>query len=156
MAETKRKIPKELAEKQAWQRKETAQKVKQAIDELQSEGAIITTSKLVERTKLSRSTINKPHVQEVLKNNQVGKYKPRRVINADDNSIEERFLAMEKELGTIKAKFEDERKKRSALQKEYEQLKEKYQILFGKYHRAMVMARNYGVPIDSDFDANDS
>jgi len=153
MTKTKRKIPDELAEKQARQRKETVKKIQQAIDELKSEGAIITTSKLVERTKLSRSTINKPHVQEVLKKNQVGRYQQRKVIDSD-NSIEERLLALEKELATIKAKYEGERKKRSTLQAEHDQLKEKYQILFGKYHRAMVMARNYGAPIGRNFDGN--
>jgi len=64
------------------------------------------------------------------------------------------LLALEKKLETIKAKFEYERKKRSALQEENEQLKEKYQILFGNYHRAMVIARNYGVPIDKSFNDN--
>ncbi len=153
MTKPKRKIPDELAEKQARQRKETVIKIQQAIDELQSEGAIITTSKLVERTKLSRSTINKPHAQEVLQKNQVGRYQQRKVFDSD-NSLEGRLLALEKELKTIKAKHEDERKKRSALQSEHDQLKEKYQIMFGKYHRAIVMARNYGAPIDNNIDGN--
>lgn len=149
MSKTRRNIPKELAEKQKCQRQETMEKVQKAINELTAEGAVITTAKLIDRTGLSRSTLNKPHVQLVLKDNQVGKYRPRKVF-AYDIAIEDRLAQLEKELSSVKISYEEEQKRRIRLQEEKKLLDNKYQLLLGKYHKVVLMAGNYGVPIDYD------
>jgi len=149
MSNKNRNIPKELVQKQECQRNETIRKVQSAINELITEGALITTAKLIDRTGLSRSTINKPHVQNVLKDNQVGKYRSRIVISSN-TAIEDQLAKLEKELSSVKINYEEEHKRRIRLQEEKKNLDYKYQMLLGKYHRTVFMAKNYGVPIDFD------
>lgn len=62
----KKKLPKGLAEKQEFQRKETVNKVLRAVDDIHNEGRKVTISALVEFTGLSRSTFSKSHIRELL------------------------------------------------------------------------------------------
>ncbi len=143
-----------MAEKQKRQRQETIEKVQKAINELTAEGAVITTAKLIDRTGLSRSTLNKPHAQQVLKDNQVGKFRSRKAF-ASNTAIEDRLAHIEKQLSSVKISFAEEQKKRIRLQEEKKVLNNKYQLLLGKYHKVVLMARNYGVPIDFDEEGQD-
>ncbi len=61
-----RKIPDSLLNLQQRQREQTISAVKSSIQELQAEGYPITIKRLCERTGLSRSVFNKPHVKAVL------------------------------------------------------------------------------------------
>ena len=145
----KRGLPEVLEQKQSTQRQDTANKVQQAIDELIAEKAIIKPSKLVERTGLSRSVFNKKHIKEVLEKNQVCGYKPKIEIDTTF-SAEERVVTLEKELSLATSKLNEEKKRRLKIQEEKEELDKDYQLLLGTYHRAVRVARNYGVPIDED------
>lgn len=152
MPKSTRNIPVELTERQERQRQETIDSVQRAINELNSEGAVITTAKLIDRTGLSRSTLSKPHVQQILKTNQVGKFRKRKILSPD-TPYEDRIAQLEKELFTVKNHYVEEQKRRIKLQEEKKSLDNKYQILVGKYHRVVVFARNYGVPLDFDEDS---
>jgi|UPI00064B781E hypothetical protein len=61
-----RKIPDSLLNLQQRQREQTISTIKSAIQELQAEGYPITIKRLCERTGLSRSVFNKPHVKALL------------------------------------------------------------------------------------------
>lgn len=65
--ENKKKLPKNLAEKQELQRQETINTVLRAIADIHNEYRKVTISALVEFTGLSRSTFSKPHIRELLK-----------------------------------------------------------------------------------------
>lgn len=62
----KKKLPKELAEKQELQRQENINKVLRAISDIQDEGRKVTITALMEFTGLSRITFSKPHIRELL------------------------------------------------------------------------------------------
>lgn len=97
-------IPKALQEKQKKARQNTLEKIQNAIDTLNQEGYIITISLLMDRTNLSRSTFSKAHVEELLKINQIGKFKDRRIITQSKNEQKE-ILIIEKELAKSKSKI---------------------------------------------------
>ena len=79
----KRKLPDGLKKQQEERMKETLDKVQKAIDELTSEGYLISTKILIERTGLSRSTFSKEHVKNLLKANKIGKFKEVKVVTED-------------------------------------------------------------------------
>lgn len=66
------KIPKELVERQEKQRQNTANIVRDAIEELSAEGHKITIKLLIEYTGLSRSVFAKEHIKAVLVENGIG------------------------------------------------------------------------------------
>lgn len=114
-----RKIPMELKEKQKAMRKETQEKVQVAINTLRSLGyENISISILVKETKLVRSTFQKDHVVEILRDNEVGKYKKISSINKCTLNDEKNSIMLEKEL--IKANEKIQR-----LQQEKEVLAQK-------------------------------
>ena len=87
-----------LKEKQELARQGTIEKIQRAINDLQSEGYLIGTKHLVERTGLSRSVFRKPHVQNILKENKIGIYRESKTVPKSDEDYRTLALAMEKEL----------------------------------------------------------
>lgn len=65
-------LPEGLKQKQENQKQKTSKLVQKAIDDLKAEGFMISIKSIVERTGLSRSVFNKPHIMETLKNNGIG------------------------------------------------------------------------------------
>ncbi|GAS83163.1 DUF6262 family protein [Paenibacillus amylolyticus] len=141
----KRSLPEELLLRQEIARQETLTKLQNAIDDLNSEGALVTLSKLVVRTGLSRSTLNKSHVKKFLMKNKIGKYNlmsvPNEELTEDTEELKMRIVKLTQQL-----KKETERYK--IIKEEQKLLSKNYEFLLGKYHRAVMIAFNHGIPID--------
>jgi predicted RNase H-like nuclease (RuvC/YqgF family) len=73
-------IPEALREKQNKTRQNTEAIVNKGINELRSEGYLISIKLLVERTGLSRSVFRKEHVRKLLEECKIGKYAERKTL----------------------------------------------------------------------------
>ena len=88
------KVPQSLKEKQELMRQQTINAVIKAIHELQEQGYVIRIKDLMAYTGLSRSTLGKVHVREVLERYDVVEkknIKEERVDSKDSLSIEKRL-----------------------------------------------------------------
>jgi len=91
-------IPEALKERQRETRKKTMAEVNKAINELSSEGYLISMKHLVERTGLSRSVFRKKHVMEILKERKIGMYAVRKTICDNTNQSAVQFKNIQKQL----------------------------------------------------------
>ncbi|MBU3154473.1 DUF6262 family protein [Clostridium estertheticum] len=147
-----RKLPQNLIEKQEKIRTETLLIIQGSIDELNAEGYLITIKDLIERTKFSRSLFSKPHVQEILKKNKIGKYKNTKTINEKvDEDIREKSFRLEKELINAKVKIEKMKNDNevkiasiSNLKVKFHDKTEECEILRGELHILMQKAKILG------------
>lgn len=133
------------------QREVTIGKIQSAIDELKSEGAIVTKPRLVERTGLSRAVFDKPHVLEVLKESEVCEFAPKLAIKTNPLSNKKdlaQFLTLEKENRLLKERIEQLTAKSNKYQADYLAIKEAYQLLLGEWHLLLKKARIRGLKID--------
>ena len=80
----KKKLNEKLKERHEELRKDTIEKISNAISDLDDEGYEITTKLLMERTGLSRSVFSKSHVVELLKEKQVGRFKNTKKLQGED------------------------------------------------------------------------
>lgn len=82
-----RELSEGLKKKQEMQKQKTLDELKNAIDTLRQIGyENISISNLVAETNLARSTLSKPHVQELLKREKIGKYRDVKTIITDNQS----------------------------------------------------------------------
>ncbi|MCB2360169.1 DUF6262 family protein [Clostridium estertheticum] len=116
----------------------TVAKVTLAISTLKDEGSLITKARLVKETDLSRSTLDKPHVIEVLKNFGVCQFA--KIVNNDENNLFpntkllKKISKLEKENLSLKYKIEKLKNVSNKYNEEYLETKELYQYLLGKWH----------------------
>lgn len=134
----KRQLPIELAKKQESRRNETISMVQTAINELKEEGALITIPLLMKRTGLSRSTFNKPHVIETLRENKVGKFQDRVTINNgtgdSKQTRDDLYRSLEKankKIFQLEKSLAEEKNRKLKYQELYNDQKEENAILIG-------------------------
>ncbi len=140
------------SEYQTAKRQETLDKIQFAIDELKSEGAIITKPRLVERTHFSRALFDKIHVLELLKKNGVCEFAPKVVIEKTPSSsvteLSKQLTVLEKENLLLKTKVEKLTAKSNKYQEDYLKVKEDYQTLLGEWHLLLKLAQLKGLEIE--------
>lgn len=144
-----RELSEGLRKKQELQKQETIKCIQDAIDMIKEIGyEQITISNLVSETKLARSTFSKPHVQEVLEKNKIGKYREVKTIvseiqsNYDKKNIEElerkvqnfqvKINKLESELVSTNAKLKEERLKHLETELLNKELVGKFQSMYDK------------------------
>lgn len=77
----KRKLPESLIKQQEQRRTETLQTIQSVIDALKEEETIVTKKLLIELSGYSASTFSKPHVKELLKENEVCQFRKRETVS---------------------------------------------------------------------------
>ena len=148
-------IPEGLKKKQENQKQKTSKLVQKAIDDLKAEGFQISIKSIVERTGLSRSVFNKPHIMETLKNNGIGVFsKPLNIEDRTKTDGKDSFN-WEKEYYKISAKFERIQQNNNdkditilKLRNELVEKKDECEILRGKLHVIMQKCRIKGLKIE--------
>ena len=148
-----RELPYKLKQKQQKTKEETLFKIQKSINELNAEGYLITIKVLIDRTGYSRSLFSKLHVQELLKKNNIGKYKnTKTIIEKVDESIREKVFRLEKEL--IKANSKNDKLQNdnnekiasiNALKVKSQSKIEECEILRGQLHILMQKAKIFGL-----------
>lgn len=136
----KRKLNDSLKKRQERLRKETIKKVESAIKELQQEGFIVSIKLLIERTGLSRSTLNKPHVLEVLKKYKVCRYRNKKIVSySREKEIEQILKELEKrnydhqrQIEKLTVQLENKEEKIKRLENELNDRKKECELLRGK------------------------
>lgn len=104
-----RKLPEALKSKQEKQKQETISLVENAISTLRELGyEDISISNLMKETNLARSTFAKPHIEEVLQKNEIGKYKNTKkiVVEKIAEQDKQKIVSLEKELNNAKIKIQ--------------------------------------------------
>lgn len=152
-----RSLPSNLKLKQEKTRKETLSKIQKTINELNAEGYLISIKDLIERTGYSRSLFSKPHVQELLKINEIGKYKKTKtIIEKVDESIKDKVFRLEDELlkkdSMINKLKMDNKEKVNLINELRIKLQEKIEecdILRGELHILMQKSKILGIDFKS-------
>lgn len=106
---SKSNLPSKLVERQENTRKETQQKVRDAIEMLREVGyENITIALLTKETGLSRSTFSKPHIEEILKEFKIGKFRESKVVVQSMQAASERQRCeeLEKKLANANNKIQ--------------------------------------------------
>lgn len=148
----KRELPKGLKQQQEEKRQESMDKIQNAIDELKDEGYKITVELLSKMTGLSRTTIGKPHIQQVLKNNRVCKYERKKTshkyseMNKDDLEFEVKRL--KKQLNKKSLEIENSQNKINALKVKNHELEERIERLIGELQLLSTKSREHGVRLE--------
>lgn len=148
-----RKLPENLINKQNQTKKNTLDKIQNAIDEIKAEGALVSTKKLIERTGLARSTFSKIHVKELLKENRVCQFKDRQVIAEEKygakaiETLQSELDKAYKKINKLTQELEKEKSKVTKLKFDNNQLNENYQLLLGKWHVLLKKAKIKGIDI---------
>lgn len=130
----------------------TVEKVTTAIANLTEEGSLITKSRLVKETGLSRATFDKPHVLEVLRKFGVCEFA--KIIENDENSslldtkLLKKIAKLEKENLALKDQIGKLKNTSNKYHEEYLETKEAYQYLLGEWHLLLTKARLKGIEID--------
>lgn len=145
-----RKQPSEGMKKMyADKRKNTTEKIQNAIDLIQDEGRIVTKKELMQLTGISSGTFSQDYVKEILKINKVCQYKETSKITSNkeeklatvkDRSIE----SLQKKIASYESKMQNKDILISKQEKEIEKLqnalKDKtnsYELLVGKFQQLM-------------------
>lgn len=148
----KRELPKGLKQKQEEKRQENMDKVQNAIDQLKDEGYKITVDLLSKTTGLSRTTIGKPHIQQVLKNNRVCKYEIKKTLhkysemNKDDLEFE--IKRLKKQLNKKSLEIENSKKKINDLKVKNYELENRVERLIGELQLISTKSRERGVRLE--------
>lgn len=148
----KRELPNALKERQSKQRHESIERVNEAIRELKEEGQRVTIKLLVERTGLSRATLSKPHIEEVLKDNRVCKFERRIYIkssdNVDINELELEISKLQSKLDKSNKELKKLKNRNNELKVENYNLKEKNKKLLGELQSISIKSRMHGVKLE--------
>ncbi|MFA2821556.1 hypothetical protein [Bacillus wiedmannii] len=145
-----KKLPETLIKQQEEARQKTLKTIKNAIDTLKSEGAIVSKKVLIELSGYSASTFSKPHVKELLEKNEVCQFKKRSVVSSTNNTSD-RLVRKNKLLENKCRKLEDELLNKdiriSKLENDLGDEKEQTKKLLGKLHEIMRKAESKGIDI---------
>lgn len=128
-----RKIPDSLLNLQQRQREETISAVKSTIQELQAEGYPITIKRLCERTGLSRSVFNKPHVKAVL--DEELSNRPAKTI--PEGTLESQYAKLLLQLEKSKRRESDLKLANMQLRETVQELRSECELLRGELHSLM-------------------
>lgn len=146
----KKKLPESLIKHQEQRKAETLQTVQSVIDVLKEEGTIITKKMLIELSGYSPSTFSKPHVKELLKNNEICQYRKRETISrtqAVDNKLKQKNEQLLKKCNKLQDNLLDKDIRISKLEVDLEEQKEKNKRLLGKLHEIMRQAEVKGISL---------
>lgn len=144
-----RQLPDEIKNYQEDIKAETIDKVQNAINELQAEGAIITRKLLRERASVSNSVLSKPHIIEVLKKNKVCQFSIKKKISVtNNNDVLLELSKATKKIVKLEEKVKDLENRLNKEKVEYYKLKEDNEILRGKLHILMQKVRLKGLVLD--------
>ncbi|MED0666065.1 DUF6262 family protein [Bacillus badius] len=153
----KRDIPTSLKELQMAKRVETANKVQEAIEDIQNDNGIVTKKKLIELTGLSNSTFSKEHVLEVLKANKVCQFKvakkketANKIVVTDQ--LYRKIEKLEQEKILLQSKLQDKDIAIDKIKKDYEILNENYMLILGKIHLLMKKIEMLDIDVGIDLD----
>lgn len=149
---TKRELPFSLLEKQEKQRHETLSVIQKAIDDLKSEGTIVTKSLLIELSGYSASTFSKPHVKSLLEKNEVCQFQKRRTVQSRREEFQQKkqhqqYEQLQKKYNQLENKLFDKQIRITVLEEELEKQKMKNKRLLGKLHEIMRRAESKGINI---------
>lgn len=148
----KRELPNALKERQNKQKNESIELVKEAIKELREEGQRVTIKLLVERTGLSRATLSKQHIEEVLKQSAVCKFERRVYVRSSDEvDISELELEVSKlkiQLEKSQEAFKKIKNRNNELKVENNNLKETNKKLRGELQLISIKSRMHGVKLE--------
>lgn len=146
-----RTLPDSIKIQQENKKKQTIDSVQRAINELKSEGYIVTTKLLMDRTGYARSTFSKSHVKELLRLNKVCMFRDTKFIH-DQKYDEKGFLELKNELEkanknivALKGIIDGKNQRIDKLLGELEERKADYQLLLGHLHIAIQKAEIQGV-----------
>lgn len=150
-------IPRELEMKQKARRQETVNSIKEAIKDLEDEGYFVSIKQIMERTGLSRAVFNKPHVEEILKEKGVGKYRKIEKVDIVEADIRQRVVQLERELdknllkiSRLEEELKNKNKRVSKLEEENRQITDQVERLRGKMFVVMNKAVIKGVIYDDE------
>jgi hypothetical protein len=151
----KRKLNDKLLSKQEDARQNTINKVLASIKCLKDEGfdgIQITLSRIAEKTNLARSTLDKPHVVEVLKREGVGPYTPRKVIRSSPDKLEKEVWAIQAKVEKLETKLEEASKQKEALRNSLKINREFNAILLGCLNEVCSIAAFRGINVSEIID----
>ena len=153
----KRDIPAGLKELQMAKRVETANKVQEAIDDIQNDGGVVTKKRLIELTGLSNSTFSKDHVLKVLKVNKVCQFKISKKKEIDHkivvtDQLYRKIEKLEQEKNLLQSKIQDKDIVIDKIKKDYQTLNENYMLILGKIHLLMKNIDMHDIDIGIDLD----
>lgn len=144
-----RKLPDEIKIYQENSKNETITKVQNAINELQSEGFIVTRKLLLERTGLSNSVLSKNHIKEVLKNNKVCQYAiKRKFISKNESDVLLELNKANKKIEQLEKKVKDLENKLAKEKVKYHEVKDTNEILRGELFLLKEKASLKGLDLD--------
>ena len=148
----KRELPNALKERQEKQRNESIKRVNEAIKELKEEGQRVTIKLLVDRTGLSRATLSKSHIEEVLKKNRVCKFERRMCVEhsstIDINELELEISNLQSKLEKSNKELAKVKNRNNKLKLENYELKEKNKKLLGELQMVSKKSRMHGVRLE--------
>ncbi|WP_210470334.1 DUF6262 family protein [Sporosarcina sp. 6E9] len=153
----KRDIPAGLKELQMAKRAETANKVQEAIDDIQNDGGVVTKKRLIELTGLSNSTFSKDHVLKVLKVNKVCQFKVSKKKEIDHkivvtDQLYRKIEKLEQEKNLLQSKIQDKDIAIDKIKKDYQTLNENYMLILGKIHLLMKKIEMLDIDLGIDLD----
>ena len=131
-------VPKALTDHQEALKSGTIETIQQAINDLQTEGFVVSKKLLLERTGFSNSLFSKGHVKDLLKKNGVCQFKNRQVIprtaNQDDIAaqLQSVLIAAQKKITLLEKQADDRKQYTGKLLGELEETKEEIKLLRGE------------------------
>ena len=133
----KKKLPKGIVDRQQEQRNRSRELVQDAITELKAEGRKVTMKGIQEITGFARSTLSKPHIDDILKINKVCKYEIKNELVPSNNNktlhdLKLEIQALEKAINRLIKENNDLRNKNNSLQVELFEQKDKNEKLLGE------------------------
>jgi hypothetical protein len=153
-----------IASYQQQLRKSTLEKIQDAIDEINADGAIVTKKKLIELTGLSNATFSKEHVKSILKSNKVCAYKyildnastsPQNQLKSIENQMHhyiKQAKSDELRIGALKSDIEVKKRRIQQLHEENSTLSRELAILRGMHHSILQALQMRGIEIDTGYD----
>lgn len=152
MSDKERKLPETILNKQKLQREESMKKVQKAINEIKSEGYKVTMKLIQERSNLARSTLSKPHIQDILRANCVCKYEDKKTItNTKTKNVKEleaEIYILEKKIERLKLENSNLKNRNNALKVELYDEKDRNAKLLGELQLISDKCRQHNIRLE--------
>lgn len=128
-----KKIPDSLLDLQRKQREQTISAVKSTIQELKAEKCLITIKRLCERTGLSRSVFNKPHVKALMDEELF--HIPAKAVS--EGTLESQYAKLLLQLEKSRRRESDLKLANMQLRETVQELRSECELLRGELHSLM-------------------
>ena len=148
------KPPEQLVKYQDVRRKTTLVKIQNAIDELNTEGFIVSKKMLIERTGFSAALFSKRHVKELLKTNKVCQFKENKVISSTTGAdisvfqLQNELFSAHKKIASLEKQEERVQKYAENLETQLKEAKEECKLLRGQLFVFVEKAKIYGINLE--------